>query len=425
MVAFFSMKRCPLQPENALARSLMSKLKMSKLEVPAIDPAASLLTRYRAKVEHGEIQPDSGQALAVEKLQVLANRMTVYGRPSRRIPIPFFERRSAEPPLGLYIYGAVGRGKTMLMDLFFDTVGFQHKRRVHFHEFMAEIHDLIGEARRRVEGDPIPPVVKHISKTAGLLCFDELFVSDIADAMILGRLFKGLFEENVVVVATSNAHPRDLYKNGLNRQLFLPFVGLLEARMEVLQLAAAKDYRLEKLQGQPLYFSPLGPVAHAQIRTAFQRLTGQQRGSPVELEVKGRKVLVPEAAMGVARFCFAELCERPLGPLDYLAIAHGFHTLLIEDIPTLVPAQRNEARRFVTLIDTLYDNGVCLIASAAAEPDKIYPDGDGAFYFERTASRLIEMRSQAYLTARLERKSAAIVGPGVTRRHPANPRSAF
>ena len=369
------------------------------------------LTSYRSMVAHGEIQGDPAQLLAAEKLQVLSNRMSDYGRPVRRIPIPFFERRSAEPPMGLYIYGSVGRGKTMLMDLFFEKVRFKPKRRVHFHEFMAEVHELIGEARKTVEGDPIPPVVKRIAKDAGLLCFDELFVSDIADAMILGRLFKGLFEQNVVVVATSNAHPQELYKNGLNRQLFMPFVALLEARMEVLHLAAAKDYRLEKLQGQPLYFTPLGPSSKQSMRAAFEHLTGQPQGHPAEIEVKGRKVGIPETSMGVARFTFAELCEVPLGALDYLSIAHTYHTLMIEDIPQLTPAKRNEARRFVTLIDTLYDNGNCLIASAAAEPDAIYPEGDGAFFFERTASRLIEMRSEEYLKEKMAARGTQTSAP--------------
>jgi cell division protein ZapE len=362
------------------------------------------LTQYRTMVEAREIEPDSAQLLAAEKLQVLANRLSTYGRPVRRLVIPFFERRStAEPPAGLYVYGAVGRGKTMLMDLFYETVQFSPKRRVHFHEFMGEVHDAIADARKTEPGDPIPVVARKIAKSAALLCFDELFVSDIADAMILGRLFKGLFEHNVVVVATSNAHPRDLYKDGLNRQLFLPFVDLLEQRMEVMQLASAKDYRLEKLQGQRLYFTPTDACSRASLRRIFERLTGHTSGHPVELEVKGRKVPVPETALGVAVFSFDDLCEKPLGANDYLAIAHTFHTVIIEGIPKLPPQRRNAARRFVTLIDTLYDNRVCLIASAEAEPDELYPEGDGAFFFERTASRLIEMRSEEYLADRLNR----------------------
>jgi cell division protein ZapE len=361
------------------------------------------LTQYRAMVEAREIDADPAQLLAAEKLQVLANRLSTYGRPTRRIAIPFFERRSAEPPAGLYIHGSVGRGKTMLMDLFFNTVRFEPKRRVHFHEFMGEVHDAIADARKAEPGDPIPPVARRIAKSAALLCFDELFVSDIADAMILGRLFKALFEHNVIVVATSNAHPRELYKNGLNRQLFLPFVDLIEARMEVMELAAAKDYRLEKLQGQPLYFTPADAAAHAQIRKTFEHLTGHRNGQATELEVKGRRVRVPEAALGAAVFTFDDLCEQPLGAYDYLAVAHAFHTVIIENIPKLPPSRRNAARRFVTLIDTFYDNRVCLIASAAGEPHELYPEGDGAFFFERTASRLIEMRSAEYLADRLNR----------------------
>lgn len=365
------------------------------------------LARYRAKVEAREIEPDPAQMLAAEKLQVLANRLSSYGRPNRLLRIPFFERRGSEPPQGLYIYGSVGRGKTMLMDMFFETVAVKAKRRVHFHAFMGEVHDLLAQARQQEPGDPVPYVARQLAQQTSLLCFDELFVSDIADAMILGRLFKGLFEENVVVVATSNAHPSDLYKDGLNRQLFAPFVELIEQRMEVLELSAAKDYRLEKLQGQALYFSPIGPMAEASVRAAFERLTGQKHGQSTHIDVKGRRLAVPEAAMGVARFSFAQLCEQPLGPIDYVAIARAFHTVMIEGIPKLSPARRNEARRLVTLIDTLYDSRVCLIASAAAEPGELYPAGDGAFYFERTVSRLIEMRSEAYIKDRLNRRPNA------------------
>jgi len=269
--------------------------------------------------------------------------------------------------------------------------------------YWAEVHDRIGTARKTLPGDPIPQVAAAIAGKTALLCFDEMHVTDIADAMILGRLFKALFEAQVVVVATSNAHPRELYRNGLNRQLFLPFVGLIEQHMDVVELRAAKDFRLEKLAGKALYFTPADAGAKAQMDQLWAELTGSQPGGPLALEVKGRKLAVPLASMGVARFTFAELCEQPLGTLDYLALAHNFHTLMIDDIPVLAPAQRDVARRFVNLIDTLYDNRVGLIASAAAEPHGLYPAGDVRFLFERTASRLIEMRSQAYLAARSER----------------------
>ncbi len=309
----------------------------------------------------------------------------------------------APVPRGIYIHGKVGRGKTMLMDLFFESVSFQPKRRVHFHEFMAEVHDRIGAARKNFDGDPIPVVAQEIANSAGLICFDEFHVTDIADAMILGRLFKGLFDHRVVMVATSNAHPDDLYKRGLNRQLFLPFIDMIGAHMDVIELAAAKDYRLEKLAGRPLYFTPLGATATRDMRDTFTRLTGVKSGQPMTLDVKGRPVVVPEAAHGVARFTFEDLCMRPLGAVDYLYIAHAFHTVLVDDIPILAREQRNEARRFIALIDTLYDSRVCLIASAAGEPDELYTSGDAAELFERTVSRLIEMRSEAYLTARRTR----------------------
>jgi cell division protein ZapE len=317
-------------------------------------------------------------------------------------------RRSKAPaPQGLYIHGSVGRGKTMLMDLFFDTVAFKPKHRAHFHEFMADAHDRIGAARKKVDGDPIPHVAADIAKSAGLLCFDELHVTDIADAMILGRLFKVLFARGVVVVATSNAAPEDLYKNGLNRQLFLPFIDLIEDHMAVLELKSAKDFRLDKLAGRPLYFAPNDARARAELDDHWQRLTGQHPNQPLALEVKGRKLHVPSASMGVARFSFADLCEKPLGSADYLQIAHHFHTVLMDDIPVLGPGRRNEARRFINLIDTLYDSRVCLIASAEAEPDSLYQKGDGADLFQRTASRLTEMRSEAYLVGRAARAHAA------------------
>ncbi len=355
------------------------------------------LQRYREMVEAGELTPDRAQLAAAEKLQLLANRLARYAPPERTDFFSFFTRTGGVVPKGLYIFGAVGRGKTMLMDIFFDTVPFEAKRRVHFHEFMSEVHDLIAHSRLRGQGDPIPPVAQAIADEARLLCFDELHVTDIADAMILGRLFTRLFEHDVVVVATSNTPPHHLYRDGINRPLFESFIALVEEKMEVLQLEAATDFRLEKLQGRELYFTPADGRAETAMGAAFQRLTGHARGTPAALRVKGRAVPVPEAAMGVARFAFADLCEQPLGAIDYLAIAHAYHTLLIDGIPVMGPANRNEARRLINLIDTLYDNGVRLIASADAQPDDLYRKGDGAELFARTASRLIEMRSEAYL----------------------------
>lgn len=362
---------------------------------------AGPLPKYRAMVEAGEIESDQEQILAAEKLQVLANRLASYKKPRASDLYSFFTRRQGTAPEGLYLFGSVGSGKTMLMDLFFETVDFEPKRRVHFHEFMGEVHDTIGNYRRTHYGDPIPAVAKHILSQAGLLCFDELHVTDIADAMILGRLFSQLFQTEFVVVATSNMPPSGLYKDGLNRQLFLPFIELIENRMEVFALDAGRDYRLEKLRGENVYFTPAGESARRALDTIWQKLSGRAKGEPCTLNVRGRKLSVSEAAMGAARFTFAELCEEPLGAADYLAIAHAFHTVFIDAIPVMERHQRDAARRFNTLIDALYDNGVRLIASAAAEPELLYPQGDGAFLFERTASRLIEMRSEAYLAGRL------------------------
>jgi cell division protein ZapE len=368
--------------------------------------SASVLNQYRDLVSLGEIECDPAQLEAAERLDALSQSLRAW-RPERTGLMSLLGRRKTDAPRGLYIHGAVGRGKTMLMDLFHGAVAFSPKQRSHFHEFMAEVHERIGEARRAVEGDPIPVVAGEIAAKARLLCFDELHVTDIADAMILGRLFKHLFERGIVVVATSNAGPGELYKNGLNRQLFLPFIDLIEERMDVIELKAAKDFRMDKLAGRPLYFTPADAAARAELDEHWERLTGHHTPAPVELEVKGRRLRVPLAAMGVARFPFAELCEKPLGSLDFLRIAHAFHTLLIDGIPVLGPARRDIARRFVNLIDTLYDNRVCLIASAEAEPGQLYPRGDGADLFQRTASRLMEMRSEAYLEARSARAARA------------------
>lgn len=355
------------------------------------------LAAYRALIASDTIAPDPAQRLAIEKLQLLANRLATYEPPKRTDFFSFFTRRRGEVPLGLYMFGGVGRGKTMLMDLFYETVPFEPKWRVHFHEFMADVHDRINEARKVHEGDPIPVVAQSITDEAQLLCFDEFHVTDIADAMILGRLFAGLFDAHVVVVATSNAAPEELYKDGLNRALFEPFIDLVGDRMEVLQLEAAKDYRLERLEGVQLYFTPADEAARAAMDASWKRLTGCDQGEEAEIVSKGRRIRVPQAALGVARFSFADLCEAPLAAADYLKIAHAFHTVLLDNIPAMGPDRRNEARRFINLIDTFYDNRVRLVASADTEPDGLYPSGDGAALFVRTASRLMEMRSADYI----------------------------
>jgi cell division protein ZapE len=364
----------------------------------------TLVETYGALVADGVIEADPAQAAVVARLDELAHALRRWRR--RRNGFAALLSRGEPAPKGLYIFGSVGRGKTMLMDLFFETTSYRYKRRAHFHEFMAEVHDRIAEARKSHPGDPIPQVAAAIADKTALLCFDEMHITDIADAMIVGRLFKTLFEEQVVVVITSNVHPRDLYKNGLNRPLFLPFIEIIENTMDIVELQAAKDFRLEKLAGKPLYFTPADDRARAEMDRLWSELTGGQAGTPLALDVKGRKLRVPLAAMGMARFSFADLCEQPLGTIDYLALAHKFHTIMIDAIPVLASAQRDVARRFVNLIDTLYDCRVGLIVSAAAEPDGLYPAGDVHFLFERTVSRLIEMRSETYLAARSERLAA-------------------
>lgn len=365
-------------------------------------------TRYAALVSAGKIEADAGQAAVARRLVDLERRLSEHrlARKSSALGWLFGKREKTGAPLkGVYIHGEVGRGKTMLMDLFFAASPVQRKRRAHFHEFMADVHARIRIARHRIkrgeigDSDPIRLTADRIAGETWLLCFDEFHVTDIADAMILGRLFTRLFELGVVLVATSNVAPEALYAGGLNRALFVPFIQLLQQQTDVVQLFARTDYRLEKLAGVATWYAPADEDAEVALDIAWQKLTGLLEGEPCDIALQGRVLRVPQAGMGVARFSFGELCEQPLGANDYLRLAHEFHTLIVDNVPVMDYDRRNAAKRFIILIDALYDNAVKLIASAAAEPAELYRATQGyeAHEFKRTASRLIEMRSEAYL----------------------------
>ena len=381
--------------------------------------ATSVLERYQARTRGEGWSFDSDQAAIARKLDDIAEALTARDKASAS-PFAwiFGSRRHEDTPQGLYIHGAVGRGKTMLMDLFFEAAPFEAKRRAHFHAFMSDVHARIHAWRQlkkqhAVKGDdPLTPVASDLATEAKLLCFDEFAVSDIADAMILGRLFAALFANGVTIVATSNVAPRDLYKDGLNRALFLPSIDLIEAHMQVVQLDAGKDYRLTKLSHAGTWFVPDDEAATAGLDAVFLAMTGQQDGTPLRLPLLGRSVEVPRAAAGVARFAFPDLCERPLGAADFLVVAQAFHTVVIDGIRVIGAGERNVAKRFITLIDTLYDAQVKLIASAATEPPGLYDAGEGReiFEFQRTVSRLIEMRSDSYLALPHRAASAGRAG---------------
>jgi cell division protein ZapE len=364
--------------------------------------------RYACGVAAGLVERDTAQLTVLDKLSALETRIeqSRLARKSSPLGRLFGGRDGKDQAIkGLYIYGPVGRGKTMLMDLFFTASAVERKRRVHFHEFMLDVHSRIHAFRQKMKvgehagDDPIRLVAAELAEEAWLLCFDEFHVTDIADAMILGRLFAQMFACGVIVVATSNVPPGELYKDGLNRALFVPFIAMLEAHMDIVRLDARTDFRLEKLGGLPVWYVPADAAADAALDDAWRRLAGGQQGMAQELAVGRRRVRVPRASMGVARFTFHDLCEQLLAAADYLRIGREYHTIILDHVPVVSYEDRNAAKRFIILIDSLYDLNVKLIASAAAAPEALYRAEEGfeAQEFKRTASRLIEMRSQAYL----------------------------
>ncbi len=364
------------------------------------------LFTYRARVAAGDLHPDPAQELLAEKLQSLHRALNGYqpssgqaGWKDRFGLNSRLGRRREKPLQGLYIFGDVGRGKSMLMDLFYESAPVKLKRRVHFHAFLQNVHNRFHDFRGENSegGDPIPSVAAAIADEAWLLCFDELQVVNIVDAMILGRLFEGLLERDVVIVATSNRPPGDLYKDGLQREKFLLFIDLIYEHLDILQLGAARDYRLERMLGMQVFHQPLDDEAVKDLDQYFADLTEGYTAAPDKIEVKGRIVEIPLAAAGVGRTNFNSLCAKASGPADYLEIAERYHTLILDDIPRMDEALKSEAQRFITLIDALYENKVNFICSADAPPDELYVLGEGAFEFERLVSRLMEMQSEEYL----------------------------
>lgn len=377
----------------------------------------SLAQRYAGLAEAGHLSPDPRQMEVARALDKLLEEIVEKRIAAKKSSLGwlFAKRAPREPVKGLYIHGSVGRGKTMLMDMFFELVPAERKRRAHFNDFMTDVHDRVHRHRQAFkkgetkESDPLPPVARALAAEAWVLCFDEFAVTDIADAMILSRLFSALFQEGVVLVATSNVAPDDLYRDGLNRGLFEPFIGILRSHARIINLDSDTDYRMRRLARLPVYLSPLGPQAAREMDEAWEAATQGKTVAPAEIAVKGRSIHVPRAAGGAARFDFTDLCGKPLAARDYLAICERFDTVFIDNIPVMAQAQRNEAKRFILLVDTLYDKRKRLVASAAAAPDELYTGKTGAeaFEFARTASRLMEMQSRDWLEAVREANGSA------------------
>ncbi len=368
-------------PVSALYRNVMKR---------------SLPEFYESMVENGDLNPDPAQRAILPELERVRRALEEAPAPEP-VKRGLFKRKikPVEGVRGLYIWGGVGRGKSMLMDLFFGQTDVP-KRRVHFHAFMQEVQGKLDDARRANTVDAMRPVAEEVAGSLRLLCFDEMQITDIADAMIVGRLFEALFERGVTIVTTSNRVPEDLYKNGLNRQLFLPFIGLIREKLDIYELASENDYRQNRLAGQQVYFTPAGREARAKMDALWDELTGGDHHGKLDIPVKGRVVEIPHFHNGVGRASFWDLCAQPLGPADYLAIADAVKVLLLDDIPLLSASNFNEAKRFVTLIDSLYEGKVRLICSAADEPERLYVEGEGTFEFERTASRLREMQADGW-----------------------------
>ncbi|MHA6264070.1 cell division protein ZapE [Arenibacterium sp. CAU 1754] len=348
----------------------------------------TLTDLYARKIAEGALHPDPAQEAVLDEFERIRAGLTA--APAKR---SLFRKKTPDAPKGLYLWGGVGRGKSMLMDLFIESLEGIPARRVHFHAFMQEIHAAMHAARKAEVEDALAPVAAEVAKSVRLLAFDEMQITDITDAMIVGRLFEALFAAGTVVVTTSNRVPDDLYKHGLNRQLFLPFIDLIKERMAVRELVSPTDYRQNRLQGSQVYFSPIGRESQEAIDAVWSDLTGGE-AEPLTLIVQKREVVLPAFRNGVARATFYDLCGKPLGPADFLALAEAVRVLVLEDIPRLSRSNFNEAKRFVTLIDALYEARVRLVASAAAEPEMLYVEGEGTFEFERTASRLREMQAE-------------------------------